>query len=81
MVEDLTRANCGIVQGNFDFDFDRGEIHYKTGLDTTHLSIHPKAIQQLVYTNVTIMGHYLSGIVAILEQNIDAREALQQLEE
>ncbi|NEQ54042.1 MAG: YbjN domain-containing protein [Leptolyngbya sp. SIO3F4] len=81
ITEYLTRANYGIVQGNFDFDFDSGEIRYKTSLDTTYLSINSKAIQQLVYTNVTIMGHYLPGILAILEKEITATAAMQLLEE
>ena len=80
ITEYLTRANHGLVQGNFEFDFDNGEIRYKTSLDTTHLSINPKAIQQLVYTNVTIMGHYLPGILAILKQDISATEAIKQTE-
>ena len=80
ITEYLTRANHGLVQGNFEFDFDNGEIRYKTSLDTTHLSINPKAIQQLVYTNVTIMGHYLPGILAILEQDISATETIKHLE-
>ena len=76
----LTRVNYGLVQGNFEFDFDRGEIRYKTSLDITHMSINPKAIQQLVYTNVTIMGHYLPGILAVLEQGTSAKEAIERLE-
>ena len=79
IAEYLTRANHGLIQGNFEFDFDNGEIRYKTSLDTTHLSINPKAIQQLVYTNVTIMGHYLPGIFDILDKGINATEAIQQL--
>ena len=80
ITEYLTRANHGLVQGNFEFDLDNGEIRYKTSLDITHLSINPKAIQQLVYTNVTIMGHYLPGILSILEQDISATEAMKHLE-
>ena len=80
ITEYLTRANHGLVQGNFEFDLDNGEIRYKTSLDITHLSINPKAIQQLVYTNVTIMGHYLPGILSILEQDISATEAIKHLE-
>lgn len=80
IAEYLTRANYGLVQGNFEFDFDRGEIRYKTGLDATHLSVNAQVIQQLVYTNVTIMDHYLPGILSVIEQGLDVKAALQTVE-
>lgn len=80
IAEYLARANYGLVQGNFEFDFDSGEIRYKTNLDITHLSINTQVIQQLVYANVTIMDHYLPGILAVLEHGTDAKAALQIVE-
>lgn len=80
IAEYLTRANYGLVQGNFEFDFSSGKIQYKTGLDVTHLSINPKVLQQLVYTNVAIMDHYLPGILAVAEQGMDPKAAIQEIE-
>ena len=80
IAEYLARANYGLVQGNFELDFDSGEIRYKTSLDITHLAINSNVIQHLVYTNITITDHYFPGILAILEQELDAKTAIQQIE-
>src|SRR5262245_1344418 len=35
MAEYLTRANYGLYIGNFELDFNDGEIRYKTSIDVT----------------------------------------------
>jgi hypothetical protein len=78
--EFLARANYGLVLGNFELDFDDGEIRYKTSLDATHQPIRSAAIKQLVYTNIMTMDQYLPGLLAVIEQDMEPREAIQRVE-
>ena len=81
MAEFLTRANYGLPLGNFEMDFDSGEIHYKTGIDVEGDRLSIPLVQQVVYSNVMMMDLYLPGIMAILYSQISPSEAIAQIED
>jgi hypothetical protein len=62
----LTLANYGTLIGNFELDFNDGEIRYKTSIDVEGDRLTPALIKRLVYTNVAMMDEYLPGIEAVL---------------
>jgi hypothetical protein len=66
VAEYLTRANYGLILGNFGLDYTDCEIRYKTSIDVEGDHLAPALIRNLVYTNVTMMDQYLPGILAIL---------------
>ncbi|MEM8720777.1 MAG: YbjN domain-containing protein [Cyanobacteria bacterium P01_G01_bin.39] len=80
IAEYIARANYGMVVGNFDLDFTDGEIRYKTSFDFQFMQPNIEAIAQLVYTNVSTMERYLPGILAIIEQNVDPKQAIKEVE-
>lgn len=80
IAEFLTRANYGMILGNFEFDLNDGEIRYKTSIDVEGDRLTPTLVQNLVYSNVMTMDQYFPGILAILKQNLTAQESLQLVE-
>lgn len=68
-VEFLTRANAGMVTGNFEFDYRTRAVRYKTAIDVSALSdeqiraagILDQLVHDLVYSNVTTTDRYLPG--------------------
>jgi hypothetical protein len=80
LAEFLTRANSGMIIGNFELDFDRGEIRYKTSIDVAEDRLSFNNIKNLVYTNVTMMDKYLPGIISIIEYNANPLTAIEQIE-
>ena len=67
IAEFLTRANYGMTIGNFELDFNDGEIRYKTSIDVESDRLTSALIKTLVYTNVSMMDEYLPGIRAVLK--------------
>jgi hypothetical protein len=76
----LTRANYGLATGNFELDFDDGEIRYKT---VVHVDgeLSAAAVKRAVRANGIAMETYLPGIGAViagtaaqpaLERRVDA---------
>jgi hypothetical protein len=76
----LTRANYGLATGNFELDFDDGEIRYKT---VVHVDgdLSSDAVKRAVRANGIAMETYLPGIGAVitgtaalpaLERRVDA---------
>ncbi len=80
IAEYITRANYGMVIGNFEMDFDDGEIRYKTSIDVEGSDITPELIQQCVYANVVISDRYLPGLMRVIYADIDPEVALYELD-
>lgn len=78
--EFFTRANYGLVIGNFEMDYDDGEIRYKTSIDVEGDRLSPALIKQLVYHNVRIMGKYLTGIEALISGGVSPTQAVERIE-
>jgi hypothetical protein len=80
MAEFLTRANYGLTIGNFEMDFNDGEIRFKTSIDVEGDLLTTDLIKQLVYANVMMMDHYLPGIQAVMDGEMSPEEAIAQIE-
>jgi hypothetical protein len=80
MAELITRANYGLTIGNFEMDFNDGEIRYKTSIDVEGDTLTTELIKQLVYANVAMMDQYFPGILAVIEEKTSPMEAIAQIE-
>ncbi len=77
--EFLSRANYGMIIGNFELNFDDGEIRYKTSTAVKNHSLDSDTIKQLVYTNVNMMDEYLPGIIAVTKGGVSPADAIHNL--
>ena len=80
MAEFLTRANYGLILGNFELDLDDGEIRYKTSLDAESTELTSDMIRNAVYANVLMMDKYLPGVLSILGGNVPPKQAIDEIE-
>jgi len=80
MAEFLTRANYGMVIGNFEMDFEDGEIRYKTSLDVEGAELLHPLLRQVVYANIVITDRYLPGIMRVLYSDATPQEVLLSIE-
>ena len=63
----LTLANYGLAAGNFELDFDDGEVRYKTVLQLQRSGLDRAAMKRVVRTNGVAMETYLPGIGAVID--------------
>jgi len=80
MAEFLTRANHGLILGNFEMDLDSGEVYYKTSIDVKNDHLSFALIERLVYTNVLALDRYLPGMMAIIYGDILPVDAITQID-
>ena len=80
VAEFLARANYGLVIGNFEQDWDDGEIRYKTSLDIEDCELSAALLSHIVYANVTSMDRYLPGLVAVIAGSQSPSEAVLAIE-
>ena len=80
IAEFITRANYGMALGNFELDFNDGEVRYKTSVDVTDTEITSNLLRPLIYTNVLMMDKYMSGLMAVVYADMSPAEAVKQIE-
>lgn len=80
IAEFLTRANYGLAIGNFELDFDDGEIRFKTSLVMGDEAIDLEHVRRLIFVNVYTMDQYLPGIMAVLFSGEDPELAVARVE-
>jgi hypothetical protein len=81
MAEFLTRANYGLIIGNFEMDFEDGEIRFKTSIDVENTDLNSALIKPIVYANIFTMDRYLPGIMTVVSGALSPKQAVEQIEE
>ena len=66
VAEYLTRANWGLIIGNFELDLEDGEVRYKTSVQLEGIDLNDQLLHALVYGNVEVMDKYLPGLEAVI---------------
>jgi len=80
IAEFITRANYGMIIGNFEMDYDDGEVRYKTSIDVEGADLTSALTRQIVYANVIIMDRYLPGIMRCIYSDALPQECVEEIE-
>lgn len=79
--EYLTRANYGLVVGNFELDMDSGHVRYKTSMDLEGAVVEQVLFKNLIYSNLTTADRYHPGLLKLLwGDDMTARAAISLVE-
>ena len=68
--EFLTKANYGLADGNFELDFDDGEVRYKTVLHVQGDALDALLVRRLVRSNGTALETYLPSIHSVMTARV-----------
>jgi hypothetical protein len=80
VTEYLTRANFGLVIGNFEMDWDSGAVRYKSSIGLAGEDITAPLVEELVSANLITTERYLPGIAAVAQGSVSPAQALEQAE-
>ncbi|MGQ4649280.1 YbjN domain-containing protein [Lyngbya aestuarii] len=80
VAEFLTRVNYGLIIGNFELNFDNGEVRYKTSINIEENGLNSQLIDQLVYANIVTMDKYLPRLMSVIYADVTPSEAISQVE-
>ena len=76
IAEFITRANYGLVLGNFELDMGDGELRFKTSIDVEGTELTHELAKPIIYANVLTMDDYAPGIKAVFDAEKTPLEAL-----
>lgn len=80
VAEFITRANYGLLIGNFEMDWESGYIRFKTSVDVHDDRFSLALAQNLVEANGALMDMYLLGLQAVMAGEATPAEAIEQSE-
>lgn len=80
VAEFITRANYGMLIGNFELDFVDGEVRFKTGIDVEGDRLSGALVAQVVGPNLAMMDRYLGGIMAVVFASETPVKAISNIE-
>lgn len=66
LAEFLMRTNYGLAIGNFEMDFEDGEIRYRTSASFSAMEYSIDTIRELIYRNLGMSDRYLGNIEQVL---------------
>ena len=67
MAEFQARINYGLIIGNFEMDWDDGEIRFKTSLDFKNDRLSDTLLGQLFNANLRNMNLFFPGLEAVID--------------
>ncbi len=76
MADFLTRANFGLVLGNFEMDFSDGETRFKTSVELGQTDANTTLLRRLLHVNVATLDRYLPGVEGVAEGRMGPQEAI-----
>jgi hypothetical protein len=79
-MEYITRANYGLLLGNFEFDLSDGEVRFKYAMDVEGSDITYAQYQSLLYVSVATMDRYFPGLQSVSQGTADADAAIADIE-
>jgi hypothetical protein len=80
VVEYLTRANWGLILGNFEFDYGDGEVRFRTSIQLNGTPLTPSLLHPLIYGNVAVVSQYLPGLRAVIHLTQTPLAAIHEAE-
>ena len=81
IAEFITRANFDMVIGNFELDYEDGEVRFKTSIDVEGADLLSTLIKPILYANVLMMDQYLPGMMGVIYADKTPADAVAQVED
>lgn len=80
VAEYLTRANYGLLFGNFEMDYADGEVRFRTSMNTDDVAINSVVARHLVQQNINTADRYLGGLLRVVYGEVAPADAIRDAE-
>ncbi|NDJ53950.1 MAG: TIR domain-containing protein [Chloroflexi bacterium] len=80
IAEFIARANYGMRIGNFEMDFNDGELRYKTSIDFEGETLTDNLIMRVVYPGCQTMDRYLPAMMKVIFGGVSPLDAVMEVE-
>ena len=81
VAEFLSRANWGLIFGNFEMDWSDGQVVFRTSVPVVNETVSEGTLGHLVWANCMIMDRYLPGLMTVAFGRTSPKRAIARAEE
>lgn len=81
IAEFITRANFGLAAGNFEMNFDTGQIRFKNGIYAREETLSTTLVGRMFQFANWTMDDYYAGLMAVIYAGSDPATVVAQMEE
>jgi hypothetical protein len=81
VMEYLTRANYGLMIGNFEMDLSDGEVRFKSAIDSGDVEPDDAQLRSSLYFSVATMDRYYPGLQRVIQGSADPAAAIADVED
>jgi hypothetical protein len=78
VAEVITRSNYALVIGNFEMDWEDGEIRFRSGLSFRDLPLSPALLDNAITPAVQAMERFIPAIVNVMQGNDTPADAISR---
>lgn len=78
--EFLSRANYGLMIGNFELDFRDGEVRFKISADYEGAIVTNKTFKNLILSGLSVANRYYPGIMKVIWGGVSVKDAINEVE-
>ena len=78
--EVLTRANYGLRLGNFEMDFDDGEVRFKTSVDVEGGELTPLMVHTMLAAGLGTVERYYGALMRVVYGGAPPADAVREAE-
>lgn len=80
IAEYITRANQGVMVGNFELDFDDGECRFKGSTCYDGGSLVGRMVEDVIQRSAYTMNRYFPGMMKVIYGNVDPKQSIGEIE-
>lgn len=77
--EFITRANFGLINGNFEMDFDDGELRYKSWCNCDNMMPSSAIIKNSIIIPALMLERFGDGLAAVIFGIKDPKQAIDDI--
>lgn len=77
--EFLHRANFGLINGNFELDFETGGVRYKSFVNAKEAAVSGAIIRESVTVPVVMFGKYGDALLSVMTSRINPEAAIRSI--
>jgi hypothetical protein len=74
----ITRANYGLTIGDFELDYDDGQLQFRSSVDFEGVGLSEKLIANVILPATSAVDRFAEGLMDVLAGRKDAEEAIAE---
>ena len=79
VAEFITRANWGLIEGNFEMDFDSGALRYRVGIDFSATELTEPLVRNAILSGMNNIEPFADALQAVIDGSEEPSAAIKSV--